>query len=188
MMIEPWTTTVSSWQSLTFRSHSGNFLQATGYIHVRTVQHRCILQVSHWRSSILVHMQCILHRYIRSALSMHHTDTCYQFCSLANQIQTTSAVWLFRIWLVETINLAHLCSWGTSELLGSTTQLRSPPTTITVKYIRHTSRVLHFKVISACSWIKLACHKRDCITFYTKKLPEFYNNQSLQRAFSYTLA
>ena len=181
MMIEPWTTTVNSWQSLTFWSHSGNFLQATGYI--RTAQRRCILQVSHWRSSIPIHMLCILHTYIRSALSMHHTDTCYQFCSLASQIQPNSAVWLFGVWLVKTINLAHLCSWGTSELLGtskrSSTQLRSFTTTI-----RHTP--LHFKVVGTCSWIKLACHKLACIKFLTKKLPDFYNNQLL--AFSYSSA
>ena len=162
MMIEPWTTTVSSWQSLTFRSHSGNFLQATGYI--RTVQRRCILQVSHWRSSIPIHMLCILHTYIRSALSMHHTDTCYQFCSLASQIQPNSAVWLFGVWLVQ---------------FGSPVQLRSFTTTI-----RHTP--LHFKVVGTSSWIKLPCHKLACITLLTEKLPDFYNNQLL--AFSYSSA
>ena len=31
---------------------------------------------------------------------------------------------------------------------------------------------------------KLACHKLASIAFSTKKLPNFYNNQSLQRAFS----
>ena len=38
------------------------------------------------------------------------------------------------------------------------------------------------------SWIKLVCHKLTCITFPTKKLPDFYNNQSLQRAFDYSFA
>ena len=70
-----------------------------------------------------------------------HSDTCYQFHSLASQTQPTSAKVIHTgvgwVWLVETINLAHLCSWGTSELLEtsrrSSTQLRSPTTTITVK-------------------------------------------------------
>ena len=31
------------------------------------------------------------------------------------------------------------------------------------------------------------CHKLACITFPTKRLPDFYNNQSLQKAFGYSL-
>ena len=34
----------------------------------------------------------------------------------------------------------------------------------------------------------LVCHKLACITYPTKKLVDFYNNQSLQRAFGYSSA
>ena len=50
-------------------------------------------------------------------------------------------------------------------------------------------RNLHVgKVTGTCSGIKLVGHKLACIAFSTKKLPDFYNNQSLQRAFGYSLA
>jgi len=35
---------------------------------------------------------------------------------------------------------------------------------------------------------KLVCHKLACKAFSMKKLPDFYNNQSLQKTFGYSSA
>ena len=52
----------------------------------------------------------------------------------------------------------------------------------------HKQNIAIIKVTGTCSWIKLVCQKLACITFPTKKLLDIYNNQSLQRAFSYNSA
>ena len=44
---------------------------------------------------------------------------------------------------------------------------------------------VHLKVTGTCSWMKSVCHKLACRTL---KLPDFRNNQSLQRAFHYSSA
>ena len=167
----------SSWQKFYLQRFDHTlviFFRLQGYI--RTVQRRSTLQVCYWRSTTPLYIVCAysIHTFYLPWVCTTLT-LATNFVVLQARPQSTSAVWLFGVWLVETINLAHLYSWGTSELLGSsrsTIQLRSPTTTITVKYTRHLD-TLHYTLRGTCSWIKLACHKLACITFLSKSYQIF---------------